>query len=74
MYSNNFKGLPKHWTRKDLEDSFNQFGTIRNARILFDPATQSGTGVGFLLYAEKAMAERACEVKIIHFIRFLLIL
>jgi len=55
------KGVPKHWTRKDLEEHFSKFGAIRNARILFDPATQTGTGVGFLLYAEKAMAERACE-------------
>ena len=57
------QGLPKNWTKKDLEGAFRQYGIIRNARILLDPATQMGTGVGFLLYAKKDMAEKACEVQ-----------
>lgn len=55
------KGLPKSWTKRDLENAFRPFGEIRNARILLDPATQMGTGVGFLLYAQKHMAEKASE-------------
>jgi len=45
-----------------LENAFRPFGDIRNARILLDPATQMGTGVGFLLYAQKHQAEKASEV------------
>lgn len=55
------KGLPKNWTKKTLENQFRIFGDIRNARILLDPATQQGTGVGFLLFSQKHMAEKACE-------------
>lgn len=56
------KGLPKNWTKRDLENKFRQFGEIRNARILLDPSTQMGTGVGFLLYATKNEAEKACQL------------
>lgn len=56
------KGLPKTWTKRDLENKFRAFGDIRNARILLDPATQMGTGVGFLLYATRNEAEKACQL------------
>jgi len=56
------KGLPKTWTKRDLETKFRAFGDIRNARILLDPATQMGTGVGFLLYATRNEAEKACQL------------
>ena len=45
-----------------MENKFKAFGEIRNARILLDPATQMGTGVGFLLYATRNEAEKACQV------------
>ena len=62
--SNKTKGLPKTWTKRDLENRFKAFGEIRNARILLDPATQMGTGVGFLLYATRNEAEKACQVQL----------
>ena len=52
------KGLPKSMSQSELQDLFNPYGQIIQARILTDPYGKS-RGVGFILYDKREEAELA---------------
>ncbi len=48
-------------TTDELKQLFAEFGTIQNARIIFDPATNTPRGFGFVEYTEKGPAFEAID-------------
>ncbi|KAK4908680.1 hypothetical protein LTR28_000276, partial [Elasticomyces elasticus] len=44
------RNLPFSCTDEDLEDHFAQFGAVRYARVVLDPATERSRGTGFVCY------------------------
>jgi ELAV/HuD family splicing factor len=54
-------GLPKHYTKADLEQMFLPYGALIEAKILLDPATGVSRGVGFVRFASKDQAQIAID-------------
>lgn len=53
--------LPKTFTQEELESLFRPYGTIITSKILVDPATSLGRGVGFVRFDKYAEAESAIQ-------------
>jgi len=50
-------GLPKHYTKADLEQMFVPYGPLVETKILLDPATGVSKGVGFVRFASRDQAQ-----------------
>lgn len=53
--------LPKSFAQEELESLFRPYGTIITSKILIDPATNLGRGVGFVRFDKYAEAETAIQ-------------
>lgn len=49
--------IPTSWTQPELQDFFNQFGTVEDCKVVLDKATQTSKGYGFVKFATRAEAE-----------------
>ncbi|CAH1782422.1 unnamed protein product [Owenia fusiformis] len=52
-------GLSRSITERDLKDSFEKYGPIKEVRVVMDRATQESKGFGFVTYEEIRDAEDA---------------
>ena len=55
------KGLDKSWSERDLEEIFDQYGSIRSAKISVNPLTKSSNGYGFVWFSTAQAAQRAIK-------------
>ena len=53
------KGIPPSMDQEGLAAMFEQFGTIIQARVITDPTTGQGKGVGFVLFDTRDQAQAA---------------
>lgn len=53
--------LPKYYTKTELEEMFQPYGQLIEAKILLDPATGVSKGVGFVRFAIRENAQMAIE-------------
>lgn len=53
--------LPKYYTKTELEEMFQPYGQLIEAKILLDPATGVSKGVGFVRFAMREHAQMAIE-------------
>uniref|UniRef100_A0AC35UI33 RRM domain-containing protein n=1 Tax=Rhabditophanes sp. KR3021 TaxID=114890 RepID=A0AC35UI33_9BILA len=54
-------GLPYSTTNQNLYDYFEVFGTIEEAVVITDRASQKSRGYGFVTMRDRPSAERACQ-------------
>jgi len=55
------ESLPLHWTDSDLKNTFQEFGEIKQARVLMDPMTSKSRGVGFVHFGTCEEARAAID-------------
>merc|ERR1712137_567894 len=61
-YCNVFvKYLPHHFTEKDLQELFQEYGKIMSVKVMVDPQTGSSLGYGFVRFAEPEQAQLAID-------------
>lgn len=56
-----FVVIPKDFKKKDLRDSFKQFGEIENVQIIFNKSTNENKGFGYVRFYKASDAARALE-------------
>jgi RNA recognition motif-containing protein len=54
-------GLPRHFTKFDLQRLFNQFGWVDYAKIFIDPITGNSRGRGMVEMKRDDQAKQAME-------------
>uniref|UniRef100_A0A6N2L7Y2 RRM domain-containing protein n=1 Tax=Salix viminalis TaxID=40686 RepID=A0A6N2L7Y2_SALVM len=55
------KGLSFSSTEKKIVEAFSEFGEVIEAKLVMDKARNRPKGYGFVTFAEKEAAEKACE-------------
>ncbi|KAJ6386304.1 hypothetical protein OIU77_029304 [Salix suchowensis] len=54
-------GLSFSSTEKKIVEAFSEFGKVIEAKLVMDKARNRPKGYGFVTFAEKEAAEKACE-------------
>jgi CUG-BP- and ETR3-like factor len=52
-------GLPDRWREREFADEFKKFGEIVSIKVIYDKATGTSKGYGFISYTEPSAAEDA---------------
>lgn len=61
-WTNSFAaGLSFSSTEKKIVEAFSEFGEVIEAKIVMDKARKRPKGYGFVTFAKKDAAEKACE-------------
>ncbi|KAF9676346.1 hypothetical protein SADUNF_Sadunf09G0129100 [Salix dunnii] len=55
------KGLSFSSTEKKIVEAFSEFGEVIEAKLVMDKARNRPKGYGFVTFAKKDAAEKACE-------------
>lgn len=53
------KGLPLDWTEVDLKRVFSPYGNVLSSRVMYDQATFTSRGAGFVRFKQHDVAQQA---------------